>query len=139
MILEGRKPGLTLGIGCETAQFPLPKVGKDLFRDLKRVAQTLDSIHGGEDYQKVCDELVACFDNPELTFSARILRSMIDTGIGGTGKALGEAYRNLLREEPLEILREEDFIAEREASTRRQLEVEAADTEPFDAWLEKHA
>lgn len=46
VILEGRKPGLTLGIGCETAQFPLPKVGKDLFRDLKRVAQTLDSIHG---------------------------------------------------------------------------------------------
>lgn len=38
--------GLTLGIGCETAQFPLPKVGKDLFRDLKRVAQTLDSIDG---------------------------------------------------------------------------------------------
>jgi glutamate--cysteine ligase len=33
---------------------------------------------------------VACFDNPELTFSARILRSMIDQGIGGTGKALGE-------------------------------------------------
>lgn len=83
VILEGRKPGLTLGIGCETAQFPLPKVGKDLFRDLKRVAQTLDSIHGGEEYQKVCDELVACFDNPELTFSARILRSMIDEGIGG--------------------------------------------------------
>lgn len=46
MILEGRKPGLTLGIGCETAQFLLPKVGKDLFRDLKRVAQTLDSIDG---------------------------------------------------------------------------------------------
>ncbi len=43
VILEGRKPGLTLGIGCETAQFPLPQVGKDLFRDLKRVAQTLDS------------------------------------------------------------------------------------------------
>ncbi|KAA5702550.1 glutamate--cysteine ligase, partial [Klebsiella pneumoniae] len=96
------------------------KVGKDLFRDLKRVAQTLDSIHGGEEYQKVCDELVACFDNPELTFSARILRSMIDEGIGGTGKAFGEAYRNLLREEPLEILQEEEFIAERDASVRRQ-------------------
>jgi glutamate--cysteine ligase len=139
VILEGRKPGLTLGIGCETAQFPLPKVGKDLFRDLKRVAQTLDSIHGGEEYQKVCDELVACFDNPELTFSARILRSMIDEGIGGTGKALGEAYRNLLREEPLEILQEEEFIAETEASKRRQQEIEAADTEPFSVWLEKHA
>jgi glutamate--cysteine ligase len=32
------------------------------------VAQTLDSIDGGEEYQKVCDELVVCFDNPELTF-----------------------------------------------------------------------
>lgn len=111
----------------------------DLFRDLKRVAQTLDSINGGEAYQKVCDELVACFDNPDLTFSARILRSMIDTGIGGTGKAFAEAYRNLLREEPLEILREEDFVAEREASERRQQEMEAADTEPFAVWLEKHA
>ncbi|XNM76448.1 hypothetical protein ACLK19_17890 [Escherichia coli] len=39
---------------------------------------------------------------------------MIDTGLGGTGKAFAEAYRNLLREEPLEILREEDFVAERE-------------------------
>ena len=72
----------------------------------------------------MCDELVACFDNPDLTFSARILRSMIDTGIGGTGKAFAEAYRNLLREEPLEILREEDFVAEREASERRQQEME---------------
>lgn len=44
---------------------------------------------------------------------------MIDTGIGGTGKAFAEAYCNLLREEPLEILREEDFVAEREASERR--------------------
>lgn len=39
VILEGRKPGLTLGIGCETAQYPLARVGKDLFRDLRRVAQ----------------------------------------------------------------------------------------------------
>ncbi|MGU0016021.1 glutamate--cysteine ligase [Escherichia coli] len=46
---------------------------------------------------------------------------------------------NLLREEPLEILREEDFVAEREASERRQQEMETADTEPFAVWLEKHA
>ena len=107
----------------------------------QRVAQKafLRNLARGEAYQKVCDELVACFDNPDLTFSARILRSMIDTGIGGTGKAFAEAYRNLLREEPLEILREEDFVAEREASERRQQEMEAADTEPFAVWLEKHA
>lgn len=139
VILEGRKPGLTLGMGCESAQFPLAKVGKDLFRDLKRVAQTLDSIHGGDAYQKVCDELVASFDNPDLTFSARILRSMIDNGIGGTGKALANQYRDMLREEPLEILSEAEFSAEHDASLTRQHQLEAADTESFDALLAKHA
>lgn len=139
VILEGRKPGLTLGMGCESAQFPLAKVGKDLFRDLKRVAQTLDSIHGGDAYQKVCDELVASFDNPDLTFSARILRSMIDNGIGGTGKALADQYRDMLREEPLEILSEAEFSAEHDASLTRQHQLEAADTESFEALLARHA
>lgn len=139
VITEGRKPGLTLGIGCETAQFPLPKVGKDLFRDLKRVAQTMDSLYGGEAYQQVCDQLVECFDNPELTFSARILRSMIDQGIGGTGRALSAEYREMLMQEPLEILSEADFAAERDASVVRQKEVEAADTESFEAFLAKQA
>ena len=139
VILEGRKPGLTLGIGCESAQFPLAQVGKDLFRDLRRVAQTLDSIHGGEAYQQVCDELLACFDDPELTFSARILRSMIEEGIGGTGRKLADEYRTMLRDEPLEILSEEDFIAERDASVARQKKVEAEDSEPFEALLARHA
>ncbi|ELY5929111.1 glutamate--cysteine ligase [Cronobacter turicensis] len=139
VILEGRKPGLTLGIGCETAQFPLEKVGKDLFRDLRRVAQTLDSIHGGQEYQQVCDRLVACFDDPELTYSARILRSMIENGIGGTGRMLADNYRTMLREEPLQTLHEEDFRQEQAASLARQREIEAADTEPFDKWLTKQA
>ncbi|MDC0726133.1 glutamate--cysteine ligase [Phytobacter diazotrophicus] len=139
VILEGRKPGLTLGMGCETAQFPLPQVGKDLFRDLKRVAQTLDGLYGGNDYEQVCDELLACFDNPELTFSARILRSMLDKGIGGTGKALSEEYRSMLREEPLEILREEDFRKECDVSWARQKDVEASDTETFEALVARHA
>ena len=139
VILEGRKPGLTLGIGCETAQFPLTKVGKDLFHDLKRVAQTLDGMNGGSEYQKVCDQLVACFDNPELTFSARILRSMLESGIGGTGKALAEQYRTMLREEPLEVLSEEDFAKERDASRERQRQIEEADSESFEALLARHA
>jgi len=139
VILEGRKPGLTLGIGCETAQYPLADVGRDLFNDLKRVAQTLDGVYGGNEYEAVCDQLVASFDDPELTFSARILRSMIDEGMGGTGKALSEHYRSQLREEPLEILHEEDFIAECHASLARQAEIEAGDNESFEALLARHA
>lgn len=99
----------------------------------------MDSLYGGEAYQQVCDQLVECFDNPELTFSARILRSMIDQGIGGTGRALSAEYREMLMQEPLEILSEADFAAERDASVVRQKEVEAADTESFEAFLAKQA
>lgn len=139
VILEGRKPGLTLGMGCETAQHLLSKVGKDLFTDLKRVAETLDGIAGNEEYQLVCDRLVVSFDDPELTYSARILRSMIDNGIGGTGLALAEQYRQMLIQEPLEILTAGVLQKEHDASWQRQREIEASDSEPFATWLEKQA
>ncbi len=116
---------------------PAAAGGKDLFRDLKRVAHTLDSVYGGDEYQQVCDQLVESFDNPELTFSARILRSMIDRGIGGTGRALAAEYRDMLLKEPLEVLTEAEFAAEREASMVRQAEIEAADTESFAEFLAK--
>ena len=99
----------------------------------------MDSIDGGDAYQEVCDQLVECFDNPELTFSARILRSMIDQGIGGTGRSLAAEYREMLMHEPLEVLSEADFVAERDASVVRQKEIEAADTESFEAFLARQA
>ena len=42
---------------------------------------------------------------------------MIEEGIGGTGRALADRYRTQLREEPLEILSEDDF--DRSSATRR--------------------
>ena len=45
----------------------------------------------------------------------------------------------MLIQEPLEILSESDFVAEREASVVRQKEVEAADTESCVAFLAKQA
>lgn len=138
VILEGRKPGLTLGIGCESAQFRWlrwAKICSAIYAAWRRPRQ----YPRWPAYQQVCDELLACFDDPELTFSARILRSMIEEGIGGTGRALADRYRTQLREEPLEILSEDDFIAERDASVARQKKVEAEDSEPFEALLARHA
>lgn len=98
----------------------------------------LDSINGGEVYQKVCDELVVCFDNFDLTFFVCILRFMIDIGIGGIGKVFVEVYCNLLCEELLEILCEEDFVVECEVFERCQQEMEVVDIELFVVWLEKY-
>ncbi|YCH29781.1 glutamate--cysteine ligase [Erwinia sp. D4-22] len=135
VILEGRKPGQTIGIGCDDTRQPLTMVGKALFADLKRVAEVLDSQSGTPDYQQVCDRLVASFDDPELTYSARILQTMLDNGISGTGLALAEQYRQLLTEEPLQVLSEQDFIQEARRSRDAQLELEAADNLSFAEFL----
>ncbi|PVZ85657.1 glutamate--cysteine ligase [Serratia sp. S1B] len=135
VILEGRKPGQTIGIGCNDIREPLDKVGKALFYDLKRVAEVLDNEAGNQQYQQVCEQLVATFDDPELTFSARILKMMKGEGIGRVGLELAEQYRQILVAEPLEILTEAQLEQEQKSSWQRQHEIEAGDTLTFDEFL----
>jgi len=135
VILEGRKPGQTIGIGCEDARQPLDKVGKSLFADLSRVAQVLDSQNGNSEYQDVCSELVAAFDNPELTYSARILKAMKAEGEGNLGLKLAEKYRQMLIDEPLEILTEQQLANEFDESRLRQRNLEANDKLSFEEYL----
>lgn len=106
VILEGRKPDLILSIDCGSTFLPLSTLGKSLFSDLRRVADTLDSNNSNTHYQQVRDKLVAGFDYPELTVSARFLDQLIEHGIGGWGLILANYYRQTLRDEPLEVLKE---------------------------------
>ncbi len=137
VILAGRQPGQTIGMGCEGEQYPLVEVGEALFRDLRRVAETLDSQQGRQDYQVVCDRLVKSFSRPELTLSGRFLQPLKQNGILVTGMALAEEYHQQLRQEPLEVLSEAKFAEEAARSVRSQLEIEAADTLSFEVWLEQ--
>lgn len=135
VILEGRKPGQTIAMGREEAQHPLVDVGKALFSDLRRVAQTLDGQSGEHHYQEVCDRLVASFDDPDLTYSARFLQNLKANGIGGAGLALAEQYRQQLSEEPLEVLTEQQLSDEALRSKVSQQEIEESDTLSLDAFL----
>ncbi len=137
VILEGRKPGLMLSVDCGAAHIPLAEVGKALFQDLRRVAEILDGNNHNQLYRQASDALVAAFDNPELTFSARILQGMQEHGIGGLGLKLANDYRRMLCDEPLEILTEDALAAEQALSWQRQREREAADTMSFDEYLVK--
>lgn len=135
VILEGRKPGQTIGIGCGAEFKPLADVGKALFSDLRRVAEVLDAENGDMAYQNICNELVASFDNPDLTYSARILKMMKQSGNGGLGIELAEKYRQILVQEPLEILTAEQLSAEHLASWERQRNLEANDQLSFEEFL----
>ncbi|MBJ7224022.1 MULTISPECIES: glutamate--cysteine ligase [unclassified Brenneria] len=138
VILEGRKPGQTIGMGCETEQHPIARVGKSLFADLRRVAEVLDGGNAQPYYQQVCDELVPGFDDPETTFSGRLLNLMKESGSGGVGLHLAEEYRKMLSDEPLQILTEERLAAESERSWHHQRQIEAEDTMSFEQYLAAH-
>ncbi|NIG62382.1 MAG: glutamate--cysteine ligase [Serratia symbiotica] len=138
VILEGRKPGQSIHIGCDGKHEPLDKVGKALFDDLRRVAEVLDGEVGDRQYQQVCDELVAAFDNPELTFSARILKAMTEESTSCVGLRLAKKYHEMLIDEPLEILKEAELIKEKEASWQRQRHIESSDTLSFEAFIQQN-
>ncbi|MBC8952087.1 glutamate--cysteine ligase [Xenorhabdus sp. PB62.4] len=139
VILEGRKPELHIGIGGGIEQQPLKSVGQELFRDLERVAEVLDACSGTQ-YQSVCKELVIMFEDPSLTFSARVLGKMKTQGIVGFGLELAKKYSQELIEEPYSILNnDESFSAERDASVLRQHNLEQQDSMSFDDYLKLHA
>ncbi len=133
--MEGRKPGLVIGVGCSDTEHSLVEVGKALFADLRRVAEVLDSNEGSTQYQQVCDQLVASFDDPELTYSARILHAIKEKGLTGAGVALAEQYRQMLCAEPLEILTEADFTQQAQESVAAQQALEASDSISFEDYL----
>ncbi|MCG8710909.1 glutamate--cysteine ligase [Brenneria sp. 4F2] len=135
VILEGRKPGQTVGMGCEADQHPISTVGKSLFSDLRRVAEVLDNGNAQPYYQQVCDELIVGFDDPESTFSGRLLNLMKERGNRGVGLHLAEEYRKMLCDEPLQVLTEAQLVAESERSWRLQRQIEADDKLSFDAYL----
>lgn len=136
--LEGRKPGQTIDIDCSGRQELLSKVGKFLFNDLYQVAKVLDSNIGDRHYQKACEDLVSAFDNPDLTVSARILRTVMKEGSIGVGLRLAEHYHKIFLKEPLEIISEALFDKEREASLFRQSQIEESDTLSFEAFIKQN-
>lgn len=94
VVLEGRKPGLELQIGCHGEVLTLQAWAKRVFADLRVIAETMDAALGGDAYQAVCAKLETWIENPELTLSAQILAEIKQHGgLGKTGCALGNEYR----------------------------------------------
>lgn len=138
VIMEGRKPGLEIGLGCGIEREPLADVGKALFADLLRVADVIDCSNGDKAYRQVAEKLVDCFDAPELTLSGRMLQAIEDMGTTNFGLALAKQYKQTLLQEPLELLTDEMLSQEQARSVQAQAEIEAGDTLSFDDYLAKY-
>ncbi len=135
VVTEGRKPGLELNDGCSETRYPLKQIAGQMFEGLKRIAVVLDSQHADNAYQQVCEDLLQSVDNPQLTYSGRILETMQQQGIAIAGRLLAEEYRQMLAAEPLEVLTDAQLEEQAQASIAAQQAIEAADTLDFESYL----
>jgi glutamate--cysteine ligase len=136
---RGREPGLELRNGPQQAT--LVEWGGQVLDECKPVAAALDGANGTHVYRDALASAVTALREPASTPSARVLDAM--------ARDYGNTYvhfvlaQSLAHRETILKLPFADDVAERFAqlaaeSLARQRDIEAADTLPFDAFLQNY-
>ncbi|QTN28123.1 glutamate--cysteine ligase [Rhodoferax sp. AJA081-3] len=136
---RGREPGLLLERGNST--ITLKDWGLELVAQLGPIAQTLDAAHGNTDYSAAVQAAIHGLQHPETLPSARVLKAITDQFDGSFG-AFARAQSLITRQAMLDMPWSADSQAHFEALAREswdaQRKIEAADTMPFDIYLQEY-
>ncbi|OIQ24266.1 glutamate--cysteine ligase [uncultured Vibrio sp.] len=139
VIVEGRKTGLELQIGCLGERLSLQDWAKRVFDDLILIARAMDESQGGREYQAVCEKLLKWIDDPELTISGQLLAlTKQHGGLGQLGCELGKTYREQYQQHQYKVYSEQEMESEVVRSRQAQKEQEDSDTENFEQYLENY-
>lgn len=139
VVLEGRKPGLELQIGCHGEKLTLAVWAKRVFADLTIIAEQMDNANGGTAYQEVCQQLADWIDHPEKTLSAQILeQTHLLGGLGNVGRYLGEKYQEINLQHAYQTY--SSLVMEQEVtrSLAAQQTIEQQETQSFDDFLQTY-
>ncbi|MGL5295239.1 MAG: glutamate--cysteine ligase, partial [Aeromonas sp.] len=111
--------------------------GLQLFDELAKVADLLDRCCGRHCYGKTLAMHREKLLNPELTYSARMLKALLESGKdnGCYGDKLATHYRDVLLESHLQYWDEAYFAGEAKDSLAKQRERECSDSLSFDEFL----
>ena len=136
---RGREPGLQLQRG--DAMVGLADWGLDIVAQLRPLAQSLDQAHGGSEYAQAVELAQHGLTHPDSLPSARVLQAMREDH-GGSFSAfvrnLSEQTKAQELAQPLAAHELAHFQQLAQASLERQREIEAADTLPFDRYLQHY-
>lgn len=92
IIFEGRKPNQTIYINNKKEKKTLIEISQIIFKDLNQIASILDENENNSLYETACKKIMLFFKNPELTYSAKFLKNLINTDIKKTGLDLANKY-----------------------------------------------
>jgi glutamate--cysteine ligase len=140
---RGREPGLRLTRGARVVT--LAEWGHEVLAACEPVAAALDAAldpgNGTDVHRKALAAAVATLDDPSLTPSARVLETMArdyDNSYSRFVLAQSLRHRDAITALPLGDDVAARFARLAEESRARQLEIEAADTLPFEAFRQEY-
>jgi glutamate--cysteine ligase len=136
---RGREPGLKLTNGAQQAS--LADWGGQVLEECAPVAAALDAANGTHAYRDALASAVTALNDPAKTPSARVLEAMArDHGNTYVRFVLAQslAHREAILRLPFAGDVAERFAQLAAASLTRQRDIEAADTLPFDTYLERY-
>jgi glutamate--cysteine ligase len=136
---RGREPGLRLD--RNGAQVLLLDWAAELLDGLAPMAAVLDGLHGGSAYSEALAGAMQRVQHPDTLPSARVLDAMArDFHHSHTAfvRAQSDAAHELLSKLPFTPDQAQGFAQEAQRSLARQRDIEAADTQPFEAWRQQY-
>jgi glutamate--cysteine ligase len=136
---RGREPGLELEKG--PSSMALTAWGLEIVQELKPLAAQLDAEHATQDYSRAVADAEHALLHPDSTPSARVLKAVQDE-FDGSFVAFVRARSAKTRQAMLDLPMSEAEAAEwarmSAQSLQDQADIEAADTMPFDIYLQEY-
>ena len=138
VVKQGRKPGLQLRRCGETVG--LQAWADELLDDIGRIAALLDRSQGSNAHAQALDAQRAKVADSRLTPSAQVLDALRQSGESFSQFALRQTrlHAEHLRSQPLPAAQLAAFEQASRESLDQQAEMEAADTQDFDAFVEEY-
>jgi glutamate--cysteine ligase len=136
---RGREPGLQLERGAGTVT--LTDWGLELVQQLGPIAQQLDAAHACTDYSAAVEAAALALQHPDTLPSARVLRAVTDRFDGSFVafiKAQSVLTKQTMLDSPLPPPVRAHFDDLARTSWDEQRKIEAADTMPFDIYLQEY-
>jgi glutamate--cysteine ligase len=136
---RGREPGLTLSRDGRAA--PMLEWARELIDSMQGICEILDAGDPAKPYAQALAAQAAKIEDVRLTPSARLLAEMQATGESFFDLALRMSgihksyFLDLYTPNPARL---SELALEAEESLRRQRAIEAADREPFEAYLARY-
>ncbi|WP_343377626.1 glutamate--cysteine ligase [Buchnera aphidicola (Formosaphis micheliae)] len=138
ILLEGRKPNQMINVDGNKKKEKLISIGKIIFHDLYHIAENLDKNSKNNPYEKVCDEFIQYFKEPELTYSGKIFNEIITNGINETGLKLARKYKKQLIDKKMKFLNYKILYQEAMLSHKKRQNIEIHDKINFKTYLKRY-